>query len=184
MKFIHCADLHLDSPLRGLTRYQGAPVDEMREATRRAFERLIALALQVPVEFVVIAGDLFDGDWPDFNTGLFFVGQMVRLNEAGIKVFMVRGNHDAESRITRDLPLPPNVIVLPTTRPHTLIDEDLRKQVARTKEQLYQAISEALKIITIHDVHAYFKHCGLCVLNKRWISCSTTQRKSTRSVRR
>jgi DNA repair exonuclease SbcCD nuclease subunit len=125
MKFIHCADLHLDSPLRGLTRYQGAPVDEMREATRRAFEQLIALALQEPVEFVVIAGDLFDGDWPDFNTGLFFVGQMVRLNEAGIKVFMVRGNHDAESRITRDLPLPSNVIVLPTTRPHTLIDEDL-----------------------------------------------------------
>jgi predicted MPP superfamily phosphohydrolase len=93
MKFIHCADLHLDSPLQGLTRYQGAPVDEMREATRRAFEQLIALALQEPVEFVVIAGDLFDGDWPDFNTGLFFVDQMVRLNEAGIKVFMVRGNH-------------------------------------------------------------------------------------------
>ena len=119
MKFIHCADLHLDSPLQGLTRYQGAPVDEMREATRRAFEQLIALALQEPVEFVVIAGDLFDGDWPDFNTGLFFVDQMVRLNEAGIKVFMVRGNHDAESRITRDLPLPSNVSVLPTTRPRS-----------------------------------------------------------------
>jgi DNA repair exonuclease SbcCD nuclease subunit len=125
MKFIHCADIHLDSPLRGLARYEGAPVDEIQEATRRALENLVALALEQGVGFVAIAGDLFDGDWPDFNAGLFFVKQMARLNEAGIKVFMVHGNHDAESRITRDLPLPPNVILLPSNQPETRIDDNL-----------------------------------------------------------
>ena len=44
MRFLHAADLHLDSPLRGLDRYEGAPVDEVRGATRRAFENLIAVA--------------------------------------------------------------------------------------------------------------------------------------------
>jgi DNA repair exonuclease len=125
MKFIHCADIHLDSPLRGLERYEGAPVDEVRNATRRALEKLIDLALDERVSFVVIAGDLFDGDWRDFNTGLFFVKMMVRLNEAGIKVFLIRGNHDAESKLTKQLPLPANVHVLPANSAHTLVDDTL-----------------------------------------------------------
>ncbi len=125
MKFIHCADIHLDSPLLGLAQYEGAPVKEVQGATRRALEELVALALAESVDFLVIAGDLYDGDWPDFNTGLFFVKQMARLNEAGIKVFMVRGNHDAESRLTRQLPLPPNVQVMPADRPATFVDEGL-----------------------------------------------------------
>ncbi len=111
MKFLHCADLHIDSPLRGLERYEGAPVDEARAATRRAFENLVSLALAERVAFVLIAGDLYDDDWPDFNTGLFFARQMGRLAEAGIRVFVVKGNHDASSRITRALRLPANVHV-------------------------------------------------------------------------
>ncbi|MFB3070960.1 MAG: exonuclease SbcCD subunit D, partial [Nitrospirales bacterium] len=107
MKFIHAADIHLDSPLRGLELYEGAPVEEIRGATRRAFENLIELALSNQVSFVVLAGDLFDGDWPDFHTGLFFVREMAKLNDVGIKVFIVRGNHDAESTITKKLRLPP-----------------------------------------------------------------------------
>lgn len=125
MKFFHCADIHLDSPLLGLERYEGAPVDEVRGATRRALENLVLLATDESVDFVVIAGDLFDGNWPDFNTGLFFVKQMAQLNEAGIKVFVVRGNHDAESKITKDLPLPANVHVMPADKPQTIRDDKL-----------------------------------------------------------
>lgn len=125
MKFIHCADIHLDSPLLGLERYEGAPIEEVRGATRRALENLVRLATDESVDFVVIAGDLFDGDWPDFNTGLFFVKQMAQLNEAGINVYVVRGNHDAESKITRDLPLPANVQVLPAGKPQTIRDDNL-----------------------------------------------------------
>ena len=69
MRFIHCADIHLDSPLLGLDLYEGAPADDMRQATRRAFANVIDLAIERSVDFVLIAGDIFDGDWPDFNTG-------------------------------------------------------------------------------------------------------------------
>jgi DNA repair exonuclease SbcCD nuclease subunit len=110
MKFIHAADIHLDSPLRGLARYEGAPVELMQTATRRAFINMIDLACKEAVDFILLAGDLYDGDWKDYNTGLFFNQQMSRLREANIQVFMVLGNHDASNTITRQLRLPDNVI--------------------------------------------------------------------------
>ncbi|MDS4031946.1 MAG: DNA repair exonuclease [Candidatus Contendobacter sp.] len=125
MRFLHAADLHLDSPLRGLDRYDGAPVDEARGATRRAFDHLIAAALDHQVDFVVIAGDLYDGDWPDHNTGLFFIKGVSRLAEEGIAVVLVRGNHDAASRLTKVLRLPKNVRLLADARPETLVLDDL-----------------------------------------------------------
>ena len=88
MKFIHCSDLHVDSPLDGLERYPGAPVDALRGATRDALANLVDLAVSREVDFVVIAGDVFDGDWRDMNTGLFFNAQMRRLERAGIPVYL------------------------------------------------------------------------------------------------
>lgn len=123
MKFLHAADIHLDSPLRGLDRYEGAPVDEIRNATRRALENLVALALDEEVNFVILAGDLFDGDWPDFNTGLFFSHQMARLGERNIAVYAIRGNHDAESKITRKLPWPRNVHFFSSRKPESFVVE-------------------------------------------------------------
>jgi exonuclease SbcD len=125
MKFLHAADLHLDSPLLGLDRYAGAPVAALRGATRRALENLVALARTEEVDAVVIAGDLFDGDWKDFNTGLFLVGQMAKLREAEIPVWLVSGNHDAASRISRALSLPENVHRLSDRKIETSMDEKL-----------------------------------------------------------
>lgn len=121
MRFLHAADLHLDSPLRGLDRYDGAPVDDVRRATRRAFENLIALAVHEKVDLVVIAGDLYDGDWLDHNTGLFFTKGVTQLAEEGIPVAIVRGNHDAASRLTKSLRLPRNVHLLADSRPETQV---------------------------------------------------------------
>lgn len=119
IRFIHAADIHLDSPLKGLERYDGAPVDEIRGATRQALENLVTLALERAVDFVLIAGDLYDGDWRDHNTGLYFVRQMYRLKEAGIPVVLISGNHDAASQITSSLRLPDNVEMLPHGRAGT-----------------------------------------------------------------
>jgi len=117
--FMHAADLHLDSPLRGLSQYDGAPADEIRHATRRALTHLVDLAITEQVAFVVIAGDLYDGDWRDYNTGLFFVAEMARLREAQIPVYLVSGNHDAASRITKTLRLPENVYLFSDRKPET-----------------------------------------------------------------
>ena len=125
-KFIHAADIHLDSALHGLARYEGAPVEEIRSATRRAFDNLIELAIDEEVAFVLIAGDLYDGDWKDYNTGLYFMERMSRLREAGIRVFMVAGNHDAASQITKHLRLPDNVTMFATRAPEQIILDDLK----------------------------------------------------------
>jgi DNA repair exonuclease SbcCD nuclease subunit len=121
MKFIHAADLHLDSPLKGLEAYEGAPVERIREATRRAFTRLIDLCLVEEAAFLLLAGDLFDGDWRDFNTGLFFVKELSRLRAAGVRVFLVRGNHDAASEVTRRLELPEHVHAFSDSRAETVV---------------------------------------------------------------
>lgn len=118
-KFIHTADIHLDSPLLGLQKYPGAPVEQIRGATRQALQALVELALGEDVAFVLIAGDLYDGDWKDYNTGLFLSAQMTKLREAGVKVFIVDGNHDAASHMTKHLRLPENVRRLSSRSPES-----------------------------------------------------------------
>ena len=124
-KFLHAADIHLDSALRGLDSYPGAPVEEIRGATRRAFDRLIELAIEERVAFVLIAGDLYDGDWKDYNTGLYFNKCMARLNAVGIRVFLIAGNHDAASQISRQLRPPENVTLFSSREPQTEILDEL-----------------------------------------------------------
>ncbi|MGH8254653.1 MAG: metallophosphoesterase family protein [Steroidobacteraceae bacterium] len=124
-RFIHTADIHLDSPLRGLPEHDGQMAERIRRATRGAFESLVGTAIDEGVDFVVIAGDLYDGDWRDYRTGLFFVAQMGRLRQADIPVFLLYGNHDAESAITKRLHLPDNVRVFGARKPETLLLESL-----------------------------------------------------------
>ena len=84
-QFLHAADIHLDSPLRNLEADPEAPASRIRNASRAALSNLVNLALAEKVPLVVIAGDLFDGDWPDWRTGHFMVGQLARLTQAGIR---------------------------------------------------------------------------------------------------
>ncbi len=125
MKFIHAADIHLDSPLLGLERYEGAPVDEIRGATRHALENLVTLCLDERAAFLLIAGDLYDGGWRDYHTGQFFARQVTRLREADIPVFLISGNHDAASVIPNQLRLPENARTLSTKRPETVTFDEI-----------------------------------------------------------
>ncbi|GAA4238698.1 DNA repair exonuclease [Actinomadura meridiana] len=123
MKILHAADLHIDSPLRGLSAYEGAPEEDLRLATRRALEKLVQLAIESHVDAVLLAGDVYDGDWQDYQTGLYFSRQMAHLGRAEIPVYMVSGNHDAQNRTMRSLRLPDNVHVFATDKPETVQDE-------------------------------------------------------------
>ncbi|MGB3289876.1 MAG: DNA repair exonuclease [Burkholderiaceae bacterium] len=178
MRFIHAADIHLDSPLTGLSAYADAPAARLRNATRDAFERLVGLAIDESVDFMIIAGDLYDGNWKDHNTGLYFAGQMGRLKRAGIPVYLLYGNHDAESQMTRKLQLPDNVFVFDTRKASTFVDETLGLalhgrgfKVAATTENLVATYPDPLpgkfNIGVLHTalegnaMHASYAPCSL-----------------------
>lgn len=126
MKFIHAADIHLDSPLTGLSAYADAPAAMLRSATRDAFTNLVSEAVEQQVDFMLIAGDLYDGGWKDHNTGIYFCREMGRLKKAGIPVYIKFGNHDAESEMTKKLLLPDNVFTFESRRPSTFVIEHLK----------------------------------------------------------
>ncbi|MEV1290990.1 DNA repair exonuclease [Pseudonocardia sp. NPDC049635] len=126
MRLVHAADLHLDSPLRGLARLGDSELaGTLRAATRRACEILVDAAVDHRADALLLAGDVYDGDWKDYATGAFFVRQLSRLHDEGIPVFLINGNHDAESEITRSLRLPPNTRRLSVERPETVVLDDL-----------------------------------------------------------
>lgn len=108
-RFIHAADIHLDSPLRSLALRNLELATLIGNATRRAFEKIIDLALSERVNALLIAGDLYDGEQTSMKTARFLAEQLRRLDQAGIDVFVIRGNHDAMSKITKELILPERV---------------------------------------------------------------------------
>lgn len=123
MRLLHAADLHLDSPMQGLVRYDGAPVAELQAATRRAFEGLVRACITERAEALLLAGDLFDGEWRDMNTGVWLTRALAPLGEAGVQVLAVRGNHDAASEVTRHLRWPAHVHLFGHDAPSTWVDE-------------------------------------------------------------
>src|ERR1700757_4834408 len=126
MKFIHCADVHLDTPLQGLAEYPGAPIAEIRNATRRAFEKILDTAVAEKIDFLIIAGDLYDTGLKSFESALFFNQQMARLKDAGIQVYLIYGNHDAASKLIKQLRPPNNVRVFRASEPQTFSNDELR----------------------------------------------------------
>ncbi|MCA1439106.1 exonuclease SbcCD subunit D [Ensifer sp. IC4062] len=110
-RFVHTADLHLDSPLRSLALRNAELAELVRGATRGALTSIVDLCIAEAVDALLIAGDLYDGSQTSMNTALFLAGELRRLDEAGIRTFLIRGNHDAQSQVTRELTLPPSVHV-------------------------------------------------------------------------
>lgn len=125
-RFIHAADLHLGSPFQGLALKDPEIASIFVEASRKAFSTLVLQAVEFKVDFFVIAGDVYDGDWKDNKIGLFFNREMARLERAGIPVYLLRGNHDAESVITRTISLPANVHEFPTAKPGSFKLDELK----------------------------------------------------------
>ncbi|RUZ58928.1 DNA repair exonuclease, partial [Mesorhizobium sp. M7A.F.Ca.US.007.01.1.1] len=110
-RFVHTADIHLDSPLRSLALRNGDLAELVGDASRQAFVSIVDLCLAERVDALVIAGDLYDGDQTSMKTARFLASQMTRLHQAGIRVFKIRGNHDALSRISKQLVFPETVTI-------------------------------------------------------------------------
>lgn len=111
--FIHAADLHLGAPFKGLRAVSAQWADVMLAAIPAAYNRVIDTAVDHQVDFVVIAGDVFDDTRPSYSDFLLFVSGMERLNEAGIPVYFINGNHDPYTSWNNDFAvLPPNTHLL------------------------------------------------------------------------
>jgi DNA repair exonuclease SbcCD nuclease subunit len=108
-RFVHAADIHLDSPLRSLALRDPELAEIIGNATRRAFAGIIDLCLTEQIDALLLAGDLYDGDQTSMKTARFLAEQLRQLHDANIKVFIIRGNHDALSRITKELVFPDSV---------------------------------------------------------------------------
>jgi exonuclease SbcD len=110
-RFVHAADIHLDSPLRSLAFRDPELAALIGNATRRAFVAIVDLCLEEQVDALLLAGDLYDGEQTSMKTARFLAAQIRRLDEAGIRVFIIRGNHDSLSKITQELVFPDSVKV-------------------------------------------------------------------------
>ena len=122
-RFLHLADLHLDTAFRGRS-------DEVREAlrraTREAFEAAVATAIERDAHAVLLAGDVFDSDVLTFATESFLLDGCRRLEEAGIAVVYCTGNHDpgGASHRVRALDWPANVHLVHSATPATITIPD------------------------------------------------------------
>jgi DNA repair protein SbcD/Mre11 len=138
--FLHAADLHLGSPFTGLALRDEELARRFAKASRDAFSDLVSRAVQANVAFAVIAGDIYDGDWKDTSIGLFFNRELARLHREGIRVFILKGNHDAESVITRTISLPDSVLQFPAKTTTFRIEE--LKVALHGRSFPYRAVTE------------------------------------------
>jgi exonuclease SbcD len=125
-RFIHTADLHLDSPLRSLALRDPALERLIGAATRQVLTRIVDLCIAEAVDALLIAGDLYDGDQTSMKTARFLAQELGRLDAAGIRTFVVRGNHDALSKLTRELVLPASVKVFGAKAETVLVETGAR----------------------------------------------------------
>ena len=107
LKFIHCADPHLDSPFSGLSEISSSLGDFLRKATFEAFRNAVDCAIRNEADCFLVSGDIYDGEDRSLRAQIFFLEQLKRLSDAGISSFIVHGNHDPLSGWELDRDLPP-----------------------------------------------------------------------------
>lgn len=114
-EFIHAADLHLDSPFKGLTDISEDLLQQVKNSTFISLKTIVDQAIDRVVDFVLFSGDIYDLEDRSIKAQLMFKTQMERLNEAGISVFVLHGNHDFVAKESDHLSLPENVRVFKET---------------------------------------------------------------------
>jgi DNA repair exonuclease SbcCD nuclease subunit len=121
VKFIHCADLHLGSPFKGISSTNTALGAALSAATFDAFRNIIDLAVKHKVDFLLIAGDVFDSEDQSLHSRLFFKKQLERLAVENISCFIVCGNHDPLPSWSKTLGFPSNTTIFEAGQVQTAI---------------------------------------------------------------
>ncbi|ANZ58287.1 metallophosphoesterase [Fructilactobacillus lindneri] len=146
MKFIHAADLHLDTPFEGIRDDANSPQSlwkKLQQAPYDSFTRIVNDAIEEKVDFVLLVGDLFDGKNQSVAAVSFFIDQLNRLDQADIPVLLSFGNHDFQKDDEVKFAFPKNVFVFPSeVTTHQLITKDGEKVKITGFSYDKQAITE------------------------------------------
>lgn len=142
-RFIHTGDLHLDSPQKTVAAMDDPRADLLKRASRRAFDALVARAKAERVDAMLIAGDLWDGNWSDVSVGLYVQDKVAELKAAGITTVAILGNHDAESAVTGRVRAIADLHIFSSDRPGTL---DLGKAVIHGQSFAHPAVLDNLAL--------------------------------------
>lgn len=150
LRFIHAADLHLDSPFRGLANTAPKLRDELQAATLGAFERIVDHTIQSKADFLVLAGDLYDSKDRSLRALVAFRRQMERLAERDVSVYIVHGNHDPLNGWGSEFLLPPNVTTFsgkPNTEPVIRRGKEIARVtgVSYARERVTENLASSMK---------------------------------------
>jgi DNA repair exonuclease SbcCD nuclease subunit len=142
VRFVHAADLHLGSPLE--TRGAESPElqRDLRDATYTAFERIVDVTIEEDVDFLLIAGDLYDRKNRSVRANEFLAEQFERLEAVDIPVYVIYGNHDPLSDATTYIDLPANVHEFGAHEPDEALYPDPTSPQARIWGQSYRTEAE------------------------------------------
>lgn len=186
--FVHAADLHLDSPFRGLG--TAGLADTLRDATLAAFDTVIDRAIAVQAAFVIFAGDLYDGPEYGLRAQVRFLAGLERLAERGIRVFIAHGNHDPKGgRWDLIRRWPEGVFVFQASNPQLVevrVDGELlarvqgvsygeRQETRNLATKFRPAPDDALHVAVLHTNvggdpnHGNYAPCSLADLTGRGI---------------
>jgi DNA repair exonuclease SbcCD nuclease subunit len=123
LKFIHTADLHLDTPFRSLRSLNGELADRLKDATVRSFDRIIHLCLEEQVDFLLVSGDIFDSESKSLAAQLRFIKGLQKLSDHGIPTYFICGNHDPLDSWLESLEMPEKVYRFDSSRVEKVVFE-------------------------------------------------------------
>lgn len=146
VRFLHTADLHLGSPLQTVCSDAPTLQDQLRNASYTAFERVIDLAIDETVDFVLIAGDLYDQESRSVKANEFLVTQFQRLADQSIPVYVVYGNHDPLGQATQFVEFPDNIYEFGCEEAEEHLYPDSEHPEARIWGQSYRDRRESRKM--------------------------------------
>ncbi len=176
--FIHTADLHLGSRIQINKEYKDLKTKDYNDAVYNSFKKIVDDAIETDVDFVLIAGDIFDSDSRSVRATRFFVEQSQRLDRKNIDIYMINGNHDPYRNEGELLNLPKNVHICDSEQPSCFIVHRDDRLIARILGQSYRSSSENRKMSTYYtadDQRVYniaLLHTQLDLNNKNYVPVS------------
>ncbi|WP_026672509.1 metallophosphoesterase family protein [Alkalihalobacterium bogoriense] len=162
IRFIHTADVHLDSPFKGLSHLPEKIIERIKESTFTAFSTVVATAIEHKVDFLLISGDVFDEQHRSVRAQFFLKQQFERLQEANIQVYIIHGNHDHLAGKWVKLQYPSNVFIFGSEIECAVYEKDETKVhlygFSYPKREVVENMAVSYKKIGKADYHIGLLH--------------------------